>query len=312
MLLIGWWWMSASPLAKIRASGAPTTFEELLSEPIPDEQNVAAGLRDAFVAIESETGTTADLNDCLVNAPNAGDRLEEARLLVRSHADTLATIDAALQRPVYRSLLTAEALSDPRMSPLLDKATATRSVARLLSLATLVMADGDAGDAAKHALRQLRHAKAIEAEPTLTSRMMACAIQGMAIENANRLILARRLDENEAESLDIALAAIEDRSSLGKALQTERVFSMERLNQMPFFVRLTEQPGILRLYGNALAVADTPLEGLAAAGQRVTTEAGSLGALAAPAVQAVFEAEARVGLQARQLRQTLKAKQANR
>lgn len=229
--------------------------------------------------------------------------------MVRSHAATLATIDAALQRIEYRSLLSPDALRDPTVAPLLDRATSARSVGRMLSLATLVAVTDEAEDAALHVLRQLRHAKAIEHEPALTNRVMACALQGMAIDNANRLIGAGRLETTTAKTLDSALAAVEDRSSLRWALESEQAFS---LSQPSSYLRAFERPGVLRLYANALAVVDTPLDELGFAGQRVAEEASSSGAWAAPAIQSLFEAEARVGLQARQLRATLKAKQAGR
>lgn len=315
MLLIGWWWMSSSPLARLRAADEATTFEELLGPPlVGGKQNIAEGLRDSLTLIAPDSRAIGELNDLLSFSSDPSEHLNAAGALMSRHARTLERIDSALNHPRYRTQLSAADLADPNMKALLEHTQSSREMARFLNLVSLTAIYGDDHAALASVMRQLGHAKAIEGEPAMTLRMVACAVQGMALENAGKLMLKGLPNEQDATSLDAALARIEDRSSLEWALRSERVFAISRFEAMPPIVGLMEQSGVLAMYERAIDAAGNPLDELAAAGQRLTTESGSgsLAKLLAPAIQALFEAEARVGLQARQLRQTLKTEQETR
>lgn len=313
MLLIGWWAVTNSPLQKLRAAGQATTFDELLGPlPLDETQNTAAGLRDALALLQSDSKSIGELNDLLAFSSDPAEHLDATRALLSQHDLTLDRIDAALERPDYRTLLSAEDLNEAEMAGVLHQTENARAMARFLNLASLTAIYGD-GTAVEAVSRQLRHAKAIEGEPVFTQRMVACAVQGMALETAGKLVGRARLSRDDAASLDALIAAVEDRSALEWALKSERVFAISRSNSLPAVVGIWESPSVLRLWQRAIGEVNAPLDELAAAGKRVaTTASGSLASLTAPAIQAIFEAEARVGLQARQLRATLKANQANR
>lgn len=301
---LAWWWVASSAEARLRASGAPTTLAEVVADPIPDEENVAAGLRD----LRDDLGEPIDELSTFHSDLDAGaiplDRLDQANWLLRPHEETINELLEVIGRPDYASLLTVEDLSP---AGLIDSAGLPRQAARLLSVASHVaLAEGRANEAARITLAALRLGKLVENEPSIIRRQIATAVQTHALRDTAFLLASSELPVDLAQQLDAALASIEDRSQLTWALESERVIAMEALDQMPLPTRLLERGGILRVFENAIRVAGTPLDQLAAVGKQVGAGAGAFGGLMTPSIESLFASEARVGLQARGVRESLR------
>lgn len=304
LLLVVWWLMSSSPLARLRASGAPTELIDLIADPIPDEVNVAAGIDRLGPSLEKTAVAVADRLDALDQASDPAKAVQQAKRLLEAEAQLIDDAHKAIDRPRYASLIQLEEISEAVFLP---KVQAIRSVGRLLSLECRVaLAEQRTEEAARLTIDAMRFARRIEREPATLVRLVACALQTRALNDAALVVAQPDLSAESASRLDEALAELEDRSSLRWALESERVLAREKLRQMPFYVRIVERPGVMRVFERAIEAVETPLDGLAKAGNRAAKSTGMFGSLFAPVVQSSFEADARVGLQARGLRESLR------
>ncbi len=302
LLVAGWWWhITNSPLARLKASGAPTTYEELVTEPIPDAENVAAGLRDAYPLLAGGETRVADLLRFDDDGTLPADQLAEAEAILTDHAAALAMLREAIARPRYVSLVSVEDLE--AQQGLIDSVGPLKSASRLLSLASQVAIQSEQPQATEDVLASLRLAKLIEAEPLITGRLVACALQSMAIRDATRLIEGIRLNKTDKERLDASLAQIEDRSSRVESLVSERVHTLELTNRMPFPGRLfLGTTDLLRGYEEQIARARDESQQ-----PNGSDTGGTYAPLLLPSFQSLEAAEQRVAAEAGAARELLRA-----
>lgn len=300
LLLVVWWSSAHSAIGRLRASGAPVSYEDLVAEPIPDEENAAAGLRDLAPALKRSATQVADLLDMLDADSGAND--EQARRLIADQTETLAALHQAVERPRHASLLGADEIDDIVTPSILPTA---RAAARLLTLeGRVAIAEGQSDRATDAAVALARLGKHYEREPLIVNRLMACALQTYATDLAERIAHSGPLPPEDAERLDAALEELEDRSGLAWTLRTERALTLEKLAEMPINVRLWEQSSLLRLYEQAIEAAEKRFAQPGSGGAYpALTATQSLSSLLAQTFQASWDAENRVAEEAQRVRQ---------
>lgn len=302
VVVFGFLWLASSPEARLQALGEPTTFEEIVAPPIDEAENAAVAI--ASVAARFEPVSTefyAALDRLDAEPPD----FQPARVFLEQHADLVELLHAAIARPRYASTLTAAQMADVQFH--LDKVQRTRGLSRVLWLQHQVaLADGRGDEAAKTAVALARYGKLIEVEPLLVSRLVACAIQGMATDAADQTVAAGGLSAESAQQLDQAMAALEDRSGFAATLRSERVATLQNIQAMPLPIRLQmqvwEQPALLRMFERAIEAA----ERTGAASPNLGNLTSMVGA-SSTSIGAAWEAETRTAEQARSVREKLEA-----
>lgn len=306
LLVLAYWWTasSASTISQIRASGAPVSYADLVAEPIPDEENIAAGLRDLSPALERGGNAAADALDALGEAPHDDAGIEEVRRVYEEHSTTIAELHSVLNRPRYVSLLRADEMQNIIELPTM---TTARSAARLLLLeGRFALVSGNQDKAVEAARALARLGKLFENEPIITHRLVACAIQLIAIDLIKQIVQSGPLPAEQSEQFDAALASLEDRSGIGRAFKTERAHSLEVFQTMPLPVRIWERPAVLKGYEQIISAAEKQFAKPGPGGPSPTlTSQQTLASLLLPAFQATWDTENRIAQAAKDLREEL-------
>ncbi len=308
LLVLGGWWYASSEfkVAQLRASGAPVSYADLVADPIPDAQNVAAGLRDLSSALERGGNAAADSLEALGEAPHDDSGIAEVRRVYEEHAKTIAALHTVLIRPEYVSLLQADEMHNTIELPTM---TTARSAARLLLLeGRFALFSGDQDKAAQAAVALARLGKLFENEPVIVNRLVACAIQGIAIDLMKQVVQSGPLPAHQAAQLDAAMASLEDRSGFGRALETERAHSLEVFQTMPLPVRIWERPAVLAEYQQIISAAHQQFAKPGPGGPSPTlTSQQTLASLLLPGFDAAWNAENRIAEGAKEVRAELTA-----
>jgi hypothetical protein len=308
LLVLAYWWHASSQftVAQLRASGAPVSYADLVADPIPDAENVAAGLRDLRPNLERGGNAAADALEALGEVPHDEADIEETRRVHEEHSTTLAELHSILNRPQYVSLLKADEMQNIIELPTM---TTVRSAARLLSLeGRFALLSGNQGKAVDAAVALARLGKFFENEPIIVNRLVACAIQNIAIDLSKQIVQSGPLPAEQSEQLDAALASLEDRSRIGWALETERAHSLEIFQTMTPIVRLWEQPAVLKGYQQIISAVEKQFAkpGPGGPSPRLTSQQ-TLASLLLPAFQAAWDTENRIAEAAKDLRKELEA-----
>lgn len=302
LLSAGWLYTQRLPMARLRASGAPTTFADLTPEPIPAELNAAAGIEALGPRLETLPEAFWSVWD---DATGGSAQLKAAQRLSNDHAEAIAEVIEAIKRPEYASTL----VSSPgdRDQSILDSVVQLRSVFRVLDFKLRVaLGEGDAPQAAETAVLILDLSKRVEHEPFLTSRLVACAVQGIAIDGALRAAATDKLDEETLGRLDRGLAALEERSSVIPTLESERVLSLAKMSQWSPPSRWLYAGSVLEFYENAIEAMGCPVDQRLAAAQAIKTGQGFFTGSLSDSLQRLVKAEDRTATQAREARESLR------
>jgi hypothetical protein len=306
VLAYGWHVTSQFTVAELRASGAPVSYADLVADPIPDAENVAAGLRDLRPSLERGGTAGADALEALGEAPYDDADISEVRQVNEEHSTTLAELHSILNRPQYVSLLKADEMQNIIELPTM---TTARSAARLLSLeGHFALLNGNQDKAVDAAVALARLGKFFENEPIIVNRLVACAIQNMAIDLSELIAQSRPLPAHQSAQLAAALASMEDRSGFGRAFETERAYSLEVFQTMSPIVRLWEQPAVLKGYQQIISAVEKQFAkpGPGGPSPRLTSSQ-TLASLLLPAFQAAWDTENRIAEAAKDLREELEA-----
>lgn len=297
--------MSASPRARLRATGAPADFVDLVAEPTPDGGNVAAVLHDARPLLERVCGEVQNLLHRAGGGLLPHELRGEAIALVRDHSDAIEAVREAADLERYASLLTAEEMADPVRT--LDTLSQAKPAARLLSLKSRVqLAEGDIEGAARTTAAALYLARMYEREPFLINRMIAASVQIQALRDASAILSVDGVDPRSVELLAEAVEPLTDRSGFRAALESERVQALHNLEQLPPPVGWWERGPVLNRFKAAIVLADRPIDQIAKqVAQPDSPAGGALARLLDSGFKSAFETEVRVARQAGSLMESL-------
>jgi hypothetical protein len=218
---------SQSALARIKASGAPTTWAEAIPKPVPDDQNAAALYEKAFAAL-AMTLTRVEQDafyGYFFNTPGA-DRRQFKALAMRilaANGPALAYLAEAAKRPKCRF---NRDWSDP-------SSMTFRQQARMKDLSRLACAqavlDFDRGDT-KGALEawslNLSLVNHLGSDPFLVSQLTRFAILAIAAASLNSTLQNSRPTPEQCRALARELRRINLTLGFVKSLEVTRVESL--------------------------------------------------------------------------------------
>ncbi len=226
----------AARVAAIRAEGDPTFISELQPTEIPGDEN-AGVLFDRLTPRLDEfskeyaafynTPLGKEFNDVNESASATSEQLEALRTILDKYADLEQMIAAAAACEAYASTadFTADygAFSDfqlPRLSRL-------RAVVRMTHWRTRVLvADGQAEEAAERWLDVLRMSRLHQSEPGMVSYLVTLAAKSVALDGLHRALLAGAGDDELYAAIDAELARHDDAQLLERVLRQERAISV--------------------------------------------------------------------------------------
>lgn len=305
LLAAGWWITSRSPMARLRASGAPMTFADLVADPIPDEENAAVVLREAAKKLEAfdvdlgefyktKAGLAYDQLDAAAALP--GGTVVAIHRLIEQHAGLSITLEEVARRKQYAS---TTAVDRSAVTTSMRSVQQWRSLARYATFEQRVeIADGDVPAAIQTAKRTLCFGTHLANEPLVMRRMVAIAVSLTGLQQAERLILSVDLNTAQANKLDSELGSIEERPSVRTPLEAERVFSLDSLDQFPAYQGIFFRSGVLREFEHVLDLTELPSH---QAASLIRTAQPTTSALA-PSLDPLLTAETRLLAKARCMR----------
>lgn len=307
-VIAGWWIMARSPMARLRASGAPVTFADLSVDAIPDEENAAVVLREASTEIEdfgsdleafykAEAGIAYAEIDTM--APLPSEMAIAIRQLVDSHADLEKTLTEVARTTRYASTMGVDRLA---VTTSMRSVQRWRTFARYATLQQrAALAASDVPRAVRTTLETLRLGAHLANEPLIMRRLVSVAISSIGMHQAERLIVSVDLNTAQANELEAELHSLEERPAVRATLEAERVFSLDCLDQFPAYQGIFYRSSVLREFERVLALTELPLHEAATA---IRTTPPTVGALV-PGIDTVLTAETRLAAKARCLRVVL-------
>jgi len=261
-------------LARLRDAGEPLTIEEMIPDPVPDDQNAAVIYQEVF-DVSFERGQPQPQQDRALGVipPEEDRRLAESMTLGEEFDVELAR--EVFSRPEVIEVLAKleEASKRPHcvwpihwedgFNALFPHMADYRSAARFMAArARVSAADGDTDDALRWVGTSLRMSRQVMQEPILISHFSAVAIQAIALRAA-----AVALDtdmpspEAAAELRDLA-ESFDMTAEFHRALQFERAYGLAFFD----WIRREDAETVAKLFDDTIpAAAVNPYRGLVAA-----------------------------------------------
>ncbi len=221
-------------LARLRDAGEPLTIEEMIPEPVPDDQNAARLYEPLFgVSFQPETRYTLDTEalgsiprdefDRLAVGPDDSEEFDiELAREVLSRAEiieVLAKLEEASKRPHAVWGLHWER----GLGMLLPHLSRYRQAAQLLAIrARLSAADGDTDDALRWVGASLRMSRQMTIEPALVSQLAAKAVQAIAAHAAEEALNTGMPSLEAARRVQQTAANVDMSAAFKRAMQGER------------------------------------------------------------------------------------------
>jgi hypothetical protein len=322
-----------SRIAAIRAAGDPASIADLAPEPIPSAENAAAILAqlapriDAFSKEYAQFSTSAmgeaiDVRDDK-GEPLLPEQLSAIRAILDKYPDIPAGLSDAAKCEKYAS--TADYSVDHVKfldEPLKGQTGRIRNAARLLEWrAEVLLAEGKNEAVVEQGVDLLRLARLHDAEPMLVSYLVGVAVRNYAINMLYDALAAGPVRAELHLALDKELALHDTPQRIVHALKTDRAYSASvaakagvnpAFTQVPFYGGLIDWP-MKRHFIGAMDYLDAQIALVGQAWPNVNKQIGRAGAsgetglgvmadLLIPAIQASYEAEARITATMRALR----------
>lgn len=305
-------------LAALRAAGEPTTWKELLSEPIPPANNAAALLRKMrgeLEAVERETSAIYDgaskSDQAEFDQGRGGPLVKQVSRILADNATVLAEIAKASERPEFVILDRQNVKEETIDEELIDILQQCRTPIRILSSHVRVLAaEGKWSEALDDCLTTLRLARHLDQQPTTIGFMVALASRGAAVESTNIVLRGGPLSAEQHDALEAELARPDLPAAHVQSLRSERVFGTRQFDALitPLgflnFGLKQDFAGYLETFDTLLVAVEKPYwdKGARQDVQLAFMGGGTLTQLVAPASSAVLEGRARTQSQLNCLR----------
>jgi hypothetical protein len=236
-------------IAEIRAAGDPALLPDLVSAPVPPDENAAAYLQKISPDLERferdywafETTPLAQDFVALqgkVQPPNA-EILKEMRRVTDAYPVIVPTIVSAASCPRYNSLQDFNKPAQEVVDDTLKIADALRALARFTAwkMAVLVT-DGRTDEEIRLATKMLQVTRLYNRQSMLISYLVSCAVRRMTFASINVALHQGRVSPAVRAELAAELAKVEN-VGLVDTIKTERPFSISLLMDQtrPVFLR---------------------------------------------------------------------------
>jgi len=224
-------------IAKIKAEGSPTTWEELNAyyETPPPGENAAGLYAKAFAKLSLSAFDKASvplLGSAELPAPwepLPENMLAASSKLVAENAEAIALLKEAAKFKKCRYPIEISAKLDTHCVPHI-------SSARLLSLDSCVATEkGEAVRAVEDVSAILSLSSSLNGAPLIIFSLEQVYIEGIALSSLSRLVNRVKLGDQELKALQDSLANFESGFSMAKALAGERCFTLLSIDEPSFF-----------------------------------------------------------------------------
>jgi hypothetical protein len=228
-------------VARIKASGAPTTWEEAIPPPVPDDQNAALLYEKAFAAIILTKPAPPRPKYPAYPYPNPSDRNQARQTLT----DYLSAATRAQRKPLengIRKVLAdnAQALSfareaakrpkcrftrnwDAAVAMLMPELSKLRDLSRLASARAVLHADaGDLAGALQSWSLDLSMVNHLESDPTLLGQLDRYSMLQIAAVSLAQILQDRRPSPEQCRRLAQALGGINVGDAFITSFEAER------------------------------------------------------------------------------------------
>ena len=321
-------------VAAIRAAGDPASISDLAPEPIPDDQNAAILMErlgprlDAFskeYGRFSETPLSEAFDERVDKGePPMPEQIAAIRAILDKYPDIPAGLAAAAECEMYAS--TADFSVDHQNvldQWLKNQIGRVRTAARFLEWRSQVLlAEGKNEEAVEQGIELLRIARLYDAEPLLVNYLVGVAVRGFAVNMLYDALGAGAVRPELHAAVEKELALHDTPQRFVHALKTDRAYSASVVAEAgvgtvigenkPFYFDLVAW-SMKRLFMDELDYLDThittigttwpnPNNQVGRGGLRSETDLGVMADLMIPALQAAYNAEARIVAVMRALR----------
>jgi hypothetical protein len=229
-------------IAALRAAGEPLSFVDLARKPASPETNAATYLRRANTDCNAMAKEVCSIEE---TAPEAERKafdnegivgpsiLSGVRAALAAYPQVPGLLEQAANCPDYNPQLATTGDVDDFLEALLLEVQELRGAARALGYrARVQLADGQLEEALNSCVLIFRLARQGGRGPTVMSQLVALAVRGLAVHNAEAVLLAGPLPKSAYDSLNAELATHDLLQEFREALQTDRAFGLQMFRSM--------------------------------------------------------------------------------
>lgn len=217
-------------LAALRAEGRSVTLSELAPRPIPDSENGALILIEAFARLK-EPDLAADVEALTAVAAGDGAKLTpETWRKARSAAPRLDSIVSMIDDAAWKPGCVFPTNWSDGFEVLLPHYADLRQASRVVGARAMLFArEGRMDDAVRCATNQVRLAGAIKNDPSVISLLVSLAILRLQASTLQDISQQAPLTEAQARTLFDSLGAVDLESQCVHALDGERALMIAAL-----------------------------------------------------------------------------------
>lgn len=243
----------ASEIAKLKASGEPTTIAEIAPKKVPDSENAAVIYAKAFEEMERSLADedSEDLSALLSPEQRLDDPASWARAMKVLERDrhVISLIEQACSRPKCVFPVEWEKVAGAQLPHLWRM----RQLERLLWADAIVNAlDGRPDEAVRSLTIGLKLSESLAGEPTVISQLMRYALVQMNARSLEVVAQQGHVDASQARRMYDALGSIDLNPGYARAMRMELVFGLWSFDEF------RRDPGMIREYTVNLSIANTP------------------------------------------------------
>lgn len=313
-------------LDAIRAAGDPASIADLAPQPVADDENAAAILKRLGPQLDAYSKEYAKLSDTPLiedfdkrtdrGEPATPEQIAVIRELLDRYPDILAGIAAAADCDEYTSTadftVDHQAFLGDRLRGEIGK---FRTAARYLRWhVEVLLSKGKQEQAVEESLQLMKLARLYDAEPLLVNYLVGVAVRGIAVNMLYDSLAAGPVSPELHAAVEKELALHDTPQRIIHALKTDRAYSASvvaeagavpaSIQNRPFYFGIVAWP-VKRLYARSLDYLDTQISLIGKSWPHVNQQIGKAGAgktsgygvladLLFPALQAAYDAEARI------------------
>jgi hypothetical protein len=312
LILYGIWSAMATAqlqqrLNALRNEGMPITLKDLKKEAPPPDENAAIWLRrgkEDFQAISKEIFNNVDMDK-----PLSAEDLQKMTAALTTYHVGVDHAHKAANCKVYNAEPDYALPTQTFIEQQLERIQLFRSAARALQCEAMVqLRTGDVKGALQTSLDMVALSNHLAEEPSLIADLTRKALVGMAVARIHD-VLAAPLEPADYQRIGQALASLDTNATFKRAIETERAFAIDSINSLHKQSGAIGIPPVMKLQICALLdmlnVAHDATDLSYVEAKKKLGEAApksSLARLTFPAIQAAFEAHARVIAMVRTLR----------
>jgi hypothetical protein len=303
----------------IRAAGDPASIRELEPEPVADDENAAVVLQRLGPQLEAYSKEYAKLSETplieewsrrvVQGKPPTPEQIAAIRALLDKYPEILTGIADAAKREKYASIADFTVDHQTFLNDRLGNEIGHfRTAARFLQWhVEVLLSEGKQEQAVEEVLKLMRLARLYDAEPLLVNYLVGIAVRGMAVNMLYDALAAGPVSPELHAAVENEVALHDTPERLISALKTDRAFSVSIVAEVGVSTGVNQSIvawPLKRVYAGSLDYLDQQLALIGKSWPNVNKQIGQpvggkgqfgvMADLVIPAIQAAYDAEARI------------------